>query len=291
MLYPVGLDALADKFPDRVFDVGIAEQHAVTSAAGMAMAGLHPVVAVYATFLNRAFDQVLLDVALHQCGVTFVLDRAGVTGDDGPSHNGMWDMSLLQVVPRLRLAAPRDGAQLRELLREAVDVADAPTVVRFAKGAVGPDVPAMERLGVADLLAHDPSTGSGQAKQDVFVLAVGALTGVALEAADIARRSGLGVTVVDPRWVKPFDPAIVELAARHRLVVTVEDNGRQGGVGASFTQALRDAGAQVPVRVHGVEQEFLDHAKRDVILAHQGLTPDAIAADIEASFPRNKPDA
>ena len=301
MLYPVGLDALADKFPDRVFDVGIAEQHAVTSAAGMAMAGLHPVVAVYATFLNRAFDQVLLDVALHKCGVTFVLDRAGVTGDDGPSHNGMWDMSLLQVVPRLRLAAPRDGAQLRELLREAVDVDDAPTVVRFAKGAVGPDVPAMERLGVADLLAHDPSRphgsaaggapGSGPAQQDVFVLAVGSLAGVALEAADIARRSGLGVTVVDPRWVKPFDPAIVELAARHRLVVTVEDNGRQGGVGSSFTQALRDAGAQVPVRVHGVEQEFLDHAKRDVILTRLGLTPDAIAADIEASFPRNKPDA
>jgi 1-deoxy-D-xylulose-5-phosphate synthase len=284
MLYPVGLDALADKFPDRVFDVGIAEQHAVTSAAGMAMAGLHPVVAVYATFLNRAFDQVLLDVALHECGVTFVLDRAGVTGEDGPSHNGMWDMSLLQVVPRLRLAAPRDGAQLRELLREAVDVDDAPTVVRFAKGAVGDDIPAVERLGVADLLAHDDAP-------DVFVLAVGALAGVALEAADIARRSGLGVTVVDPRWVKPFDPAIVELAARHRLVVTVEDNGRQGGVGSSFTQALRDAGAQVPVRVHGVEQEFLHHAKRDVILARLGLTPEAIAGDIEASFPRNKPDA
>jgi 1-deoxy-D-xylulose-5-phosphate synthase len=227
---------------------------------------------------------VLLDVALHKCGVTFVLDRAGVTGDDGPSHNGMWDMSLLQVVPRLRLAAPRDGAQLRELLREAVDVDDAPTVVRFAKGAVGPDVPAMERLGVADLLVHDDAP-------DVFVLAVGSLAGVALEAADIARQSGLGVTVVDPRWVKPFDPAIVELAARHRLVVTVEDNGRQGGVGASFTQALRDAGAQLPVRVHGVEQEFLDHAKRDVILTRLGLTPDAIAADIEASFPRNKPDA
>ena len=185
MLYPIGLDAFADKFPDRVFDVGIAEQHAVTSAAGMAMAGLHPVVAVYATFLNRAFDQVLLDVALHRCGVTFVLDRAGITGEDGPSHNGMWDMSLLQVVPRLRLAAPRDGSQLRELLRECVDVDDAPTVVRFPKGAVGPDVPAIERLGGADILARDlDRLGS---LQDVFVLAVGPLAQVALDAADIAR--------------------------------------------------------------------------------------------------------
>ncbi len=284
MLYPVGLDAFADKFPDRVFDVGIAEQHAVTSAAGMAMAGLHPVVAVYATFLNRAFDQVLLDVALHRCGVTFVLDRAGVTGDDGPSHNGMWDMSLLQVVPGLRLAAPRDGSQLRELLREAVDVDDAPTVVRFAKGPVGPDIPAMERLGTADLLAHDDVP-------DVFVLAAGSLAQVALDAAAIARQAGLGVTVVDPRWVKPFDPEVVGLASRHRLVVTVEDNGRQGGVGAAFTQALRDAGSDVPVRIHAVEQEFLDHAKRDVILSRLGLTPEAIADDIVATSRRNKPDA
>ncbi|MGI9085275.1 MAG: 1-deoxy-D-xylulose-5-phosphate synthase [Aeromicrobium sp.] len=283
MLYPVGLDAFADKFPDRVFGVGIAEQHAVTSAAGMAMAGLHPVVAIYATFLNRAFDQVLLDVALHRCGVTFVLDRAGVTGDDGASHNGMWDMSLLQLVPHLRLAAPRDGSQLRELLREAVDVGDAPTVVRFAKGAVGPDIPAIERLGVADVLSRDDTP-------DVFVLASGSLAQVALDAAETVRGSGLGVTVVDPRWVKPFDPAVVELAAQHRLVATVEDNGRHGGVGASFTQALRDAGCEVPVRVHAVEQEFLDHAKRDVILNRLGLTPEAIADDILAASGRNAPD-
>ncbi len=282
MLYPVGLDAFADKFPDRVFDVGIAEQHAVTSAAGMAMGGLHPIVAIYATFLNRAFDQVLLDVALHRCGVTFVLDRAGVTGDDGASHNGMWDMSLLQIVPRLRLAAPRDGSQLRELLREAVEVDDAPTVVRFAKGPVGSDVPAVERLGYADVLHRDEST-------DVFVLAVGSLAPTALAAADIARQQGVGVTVVDPRWVKPFDPAVVELAARHDLVVTIEDNGRQGGVGAAFTQALRDAGSEVCVRVHGVEQEFLDHAKRAVILERQGLTPEAVADDIAATLRRNKP--
>jgi 1-deoxy-D-xylulose-5-phosphate synthase len=279
MLYPVGLDAFADKFPDRVFDVGIAEQHAVTSAAGMAMAGLHPVVAVYATFLNRAFDQVLLDVALHRCGVTFVLDRAGVTGDDGASHNGMWDMSMLQIVPRLRLAAPRDGARLRELLREAVAVDDAPTVVRFAKGAVPADVPAVDTVGTADVLARGDH-------EDVLLLAVGSMVPTCLAAAERLEADGVGVTVVDPRWVKPFDPAVVALAARHRLVVTVEDNGRVGGVGAAFTQALRDVESDVPVRVHGVAQEFLDHAKRPVILERLGLTPDAVAADTRAAWSR-----
>ncbi|MGQ2911315.1 1-deoxy-D-xylulose-5-phosphate synthase [Aeromicrobium sp.] len=279
MLYPVGLDAFADKFPDRVFDVGIAEQHAATSAAGMAMAGLHPVVAVYATFLNRAFDQVLLDVALHRCGVTFVLDRAGVTGDDGASHNGMWDMSMLQIVPGLRLAAPRDGTRLRELLREAVAVDDAPTVVRFAKGAVPADVDAIDTVGTADVLARGGS-------DDVLVLAAGSMVPVGLGAAERLSADGLGVTVVDPRWVKPFDPAVVALAASHRLVVTIEDNGRIGGVGAAFTQALRDVESDVPVRVHGVAQEFLDHAKRPVILERLGLTPDAVAADTRAAWQR-----
>jgi len=280
MLYPVGLDAFADKFPDRVFDVGIAEQHAVTSAAGLAMGGLHPVVAVYATFINRAFDQVLLDVALHGCGVTFVLDRAGVTGDDGASHNGMWDMSLLQIVPGLRLAAPRDGSQLRELLREAVDVDDAPTVVRFAKGAVCDDLPAIERLGTCDVLSRDDAA-------DVLVVAVGAFGHLGVEVAELLRAQGHGVTVVDPRWVKPVDPALVALAAEHAIVVTVEDNGRQGGVGAAFTQAVRDAGIATPVHVHGVEQEFLDHAKRDVILGRLGLTARAVADDTLAALGRN----
>jgi 1-deoxy-D-xylulose-5-phosphate synthase len=280
MLYPVGLDAFADKFPDRVFDVGIAEQHAVTSAAGLAMGGLHPVVAVYATFINRAFDQVLLDVALHKCGVTFVLDRAGVTGDDGASHNGMWDMSLLQIVPGLRLAAPRDGAQLRELLREAVDVDDAPTVVRFAKGAVCDDLPALERIGVCDVLSRDDAA-------DVLVVAVGAFAQLGLDVAELLREQGHGVTVVDPRWVKPIDPALVALAAEHRLVVTLEDNGRHGGVGAAFTQAVRDADIDTPIRVHGVEQEFLDHAKRDVILGRLGLTASTVADDTLAALNRN----
>ncbi|HUS21123.1 MAG TPA: 1-deoxy-D-xylulose-5-phosphate synthase [Aeromicrobium sp.] len=270
MLYPTGLDAFADKFPDRVFDVGIAEQHAVTSAAGMAMAGLHPVVAIYATFMNRAFDQVLLDVAMHRQGVTFVLDRAGITGDDGASHNGMWDMSVFQVVPNLRIAAPRDGSRLRELLREAVDVDDAPTIVRFAKGAVPADVPGIERIGTGEILSQD-------AKADVFVLAVGALAGVANAAADLIREAGHGVTVVDPRWVKPIDPAIVDLAARHGLAVSVEDNGRQGGIGSTFARELQDRGYTGPVQVHGIDQQFLTHAKRDAVLADQGLSADRIA--------------
>jgi len=280
MLYPVGLDAFADKFPDRVFDVGIAEQHAVTSAAGLAMGGLHPVVAVYATFINRAFDQVLLDVALHRCGVTFVLDRAGVTGDDGASHNGMWDMSLLQIVPGLRLAAPRDGSQLRELLREAVNVDDAPTVVRFAKGPVCEDLPALDRVGGCDVLSRDEA-------RDVLVVAVGAFGHMGIAVAELLRAQGYGVTVVDPRWVKPVDGALVTLAAEHGLVVTIEDNGRQGGVGAAITQAVRDADINTPIRVHGVEQEFLDHAKRDVILGRLGLTADAVADDTLAALARN----
>ncbi len=283
MLYPVGLDAFADKFPDRVFDVGIAEQHAVTSAAGLAMGGLHPVVAVYATFINRAFDQVLLDVALHKCGVTFVLDRAGVTGDDGASHNGMWDMSLLQIVPRLRLAAPRDGSQLRELLREAVDVDDAPTVVRFAKGPVCDDLPAIERVGTYDVLSRDDAA-------DVLIIAVGAFGHLGIEVAELLRTQGFGVTVVDPRWVKPVDPALATLTGGFRRVVTIEDNGRQGGVGATITQAVRDAGIDTPIDVHGVEQEFLDHAKRDVILKRLGLTAQTVAADTLSAIGRNSTD-
>jgi 1-deoxy-D-xylulose-5-phosphate synthase len=272
MLYPVGLDAFADKFPDRVFDVGIAEQHAVTSAAGMAMAGLHPVVAVYATFLNRAFDQVLLDVALHRCGVTFVLDRAGVTGDDGASHNGMWDMSLFQLVPGLQMAAPRDGARLRELLREAVTVEDAPTIVRFAKGAVPDDLPAIDRIGRTDVLSRDDDA-------QVLLVAVGSFAHAGEKAAALLREQGVRVTVVDPRWVKPVDASLLDLAADHELVVTFEDNGRVGGVGASVTAALQDAGIATPVAVHAVAQEFLDHAKRDVVLDRLGLTPEAVAAD------------
>jgi len=273
MLHPVGLHKFALAYPDRVFDVGIAEQHAATSAAGLAMGGMHPVVAVYATFLNRAFDQVLMDVALHRCGVTFVLDRAGVTGEDGPSHNGMWDMSLLQVVPGLRIAAPRDGTQLRAQLREALDVADGPTVVRFPKSALGSDIPAVGRVGGADVLRR---TGS----RDVLVVAVGAMAATCLGVADRLADQGIGVTVVDPRWVKPVDPEFVGLARAHRLVATVEDNSRIGGVGAAFAQALRDADVDTPLRNFGIPPRFLDHGKRAEVLAEVGLTAQDLAREI-----------
>jgi 1-deoxy-D-xylulose-5-phosphate synthase len=273
MMHPVGLHQFQARFPERTFDVGIAEQHAATSAAGLAIGGLHPVVAIYATFLNRAFDQVLMDVALHRCGVTFVLDRAGVTGDDGASHNGMWDMSFLQLVPGLRLAAPRDGARLRELLNEAVDVDDAPTVVRFPKGPPPADIEALGRAGGADILARN-------GPKDVLVVAVGSMAEVAVDVAQRLVAQGIGVTVVDPRWVKPVDPAIVELAREHRLVVSIEDNGRIGGCGAVLLQTLNDAGVHTPFRLHGIPQEFLGHAKRAAILERIGLTPQALALGI-----------
>ena len=269
MLHSTGLDAFADAYPGRVFDVGIAEQHAVTSAAGLAMGGMHPVVAVYATFLNRALDQLLLDVALHGCGVTFVLDRAGVTGDDGPSHNGVWDLSFLQAVPGLRIAAPRDGTRLRELLREAIAVEDGPTVVRFPKGAVSADLAALDRAGPVDVLYR---TGG----RDVLIVAVGAMAGPAVAAAERLAAHGLGATVVDPRWIKPVPAEIPPLAVDYRLVVTVEDNVRAGGAGSAVAQALRDGGVDTPLRDLGLPARFLAHGKRPEILAEAGLTPDGI---------------
>ncbi|RZU24019.1 1-deoxy-D-xylulose-5-phosphate synthase [Streptomyces sp. BK239] len=275
MLQPVGLDKFAKAFPERVYDVGIAEQHGAVSAAGLAHAGVHPVFAVYATFLNRAFDQVLMDVALHKCGVTFVLDRAGVTGTDGASHNGMWDMSILQVVPGLRLAAPRDADQVRAQLREAVAVDDAPTVVRFSKGAVGPAVPAVGRVGGMDVL-REPGTD----RPDVLLVSVGALAPMCLEIAALLDRQGITTTVVDPRWVKPVDEAMAPLADRHRVVVTVEDNSRVGGVGSAISQALRDAGVDVPLRDFGIPPRFLDHASRAEVMAEIGLTAPDIARQV-----------
>ncbi|MCX4553766.1 1-deoxy-D-xylulose-5-phosphate synthase [Streptomyces sp. NBC_01387] len=277
MLHPVGLTEFAERFPDRVWDVGIAEQHATVSAAGLATGGLHPVVAVYATFLNRAFDQLLMDVALHRCGVTFVLDRAGVTGVDGASHNGMWDMSLLQVVPGLRIAAPRDADQLRAQLREAVDVDDAPTVLRFPKESVGEPVPAIDRVGGMDVLHRAD-------RPQVLLVAVGVLAPVCLQAAELLEGRGIGCTVVDPRWVKPVDEQLPPLAAGHRLVAVVEDNSRSGGVGSAVGQALRDAGVDVPLRTFGIPEQFLPHAKRGEVLADIGLTPVEIAGRISAAL-------
>jgi 1-deoxy-D-xylulose-5-phosphate synthase len=281
MLQPVGLQKFSMAFPERTIDVGIAEQHAVTSAAGLALGGMHPVVCLYATFLNRAFDQTLLDVALHRLPVTFVLDRAGVTGDDGASHNGMWDLSILQVVPGIRIAAPRDGATLREELREAVAVEDGPTAVRFPKGAVGDDIPALERRGPVDVLRH----GS-----DVLLVAVGAMARLALEVADRVAAQGISVTVVDPRWVTPVPAELVALAAQHRLVVTVEDNGRVGGVGATVSQALRDADVDVPARDLGITQQFLEHGSRAEVLADVGLTAQEVARKVVEAVARLEPD-
>ncbi|KFG77051.1 1-deoxy-D-xylulose-5-phosphate synthase [Streptomyces mutabilis] len=281
MLHPTGLARFADAYPDRVFDVGIAEQHAATSAAGLAVGGLHPVVAMYATFLNRAFDQVLMDVALHRLPVTFVLDRAGVTGNDGPSHNGMWDLSILQVVPGLRIAAPRDAGRLRQLLREAVAVDDGPTVVRFPKGSVGADVEAVDRMGEMDVLLRKPGLSRvAGGPEDVLIVAVGAMAGPCVEAASLIAAHGLGVTVVDPRWAKPLDTELVGAARRYRLVATVEDNGRVGGVGDAVARMLRDAEITTPVVTLGLPQTFLDHAKREQILGDAGLTPQGIAREI-----------
>ncbi|ROQ70434.1 1-deoxy-D-xylulose-5-phosphate synthase [Streptomyces sp. 840.1] len=275
MLQPVGLAKFEKAFPDRIYDVGIAEQHGAVSAAGLATGGLHPVFAVYATFLNRAFDQVLMDVALHKCGVTFVLDRAGVTGTDGASHNGMWDMSILQCVPTLRIAAPRDADQVRAQLREAVAVDDAPTVVRFSKGAVGPSVKAVSTVGGMDVL-REPAA----ARPDVLLVSIGALAPMCLEIADLLDAQGISTTVVDPRWVKPVDEAMAPLAAKHRVVVTVEDNSRAGGVGSAVAQALRDADVDVPLRDFGIPPVFLDHASRKEVMAEIGLTAPDIARQV-----------
>jgi 1-deoxy-D-xylulose-5-phosphate synthase len=273
MLHPTGLAPFAERFPERTFDVGIAEQHALTSAAGLAMAGLHPVVAIYSTFLNRAFDQLLMDVALHRQPVTVVLDRAGVTGSDGASHNGMWDMSILSVVPGLRLAAPRDGATLRQALRESVEVADGPTVVRFPKGTLPPDVPALERRGPVDVLRRAE-------RPEVLLVAIGSMVPVCLAAAERAADHGIDVTVVDPRWVQPVPDELVALAAEHRLVVTVEDCGRAGGVGSGLTRALQDRDLDVPVRTLGLPQQFLEHGSRGQVLADVGLTEQDVARRI-----------
>ncbi|WNM25716.1 1-deoxy-D-xylulose-5-phosphate synthase [Demequina capsici] len=272
MLAPVGLQPFADEFPDRVIDVGIAEQHAVTSAAGLAFAGMHPVVAVYATFLNRAFDQLLMDVALHKAGVTFMLDRAGITGDDGASHNGMWDMALLRHVPGLRLAAPRDEATLRSAFREALDVDDAPTVVRYPKGAVGDDVPALRRVEDIEILAE---LGEGPAQ--VVVLGVGAMAPTAIEVAGKLAAEGRTVLAATATWVRPVPDGLLEVLGDAELVVTVEDGLTDAGVGQEWAEFARLAGRTARWSHHGVPREFLDHASRAQVVERVGLNASAIA--------------
>ena len=303
MCGPTGLVPFATAFPDRVFDVGIAEQHALTSAAGLAMGGMHPVVAVYATFLNRAFDQLLMDCALHRLGVTVVLDRAGVTGEDGPSHHGMWDMSLAAMIPGLRLAAPRDAATLAEELAEALAISDGPTVLRFPKGAVPENIPAVRRFRVAESTDNGASTvvlrsglsgvdvlaePAAGGDRDVLLVAVGAFGGLAVEAAQLLEAQGIGVTVVDPRWALPVPSEIAAIASDHQLVVTVEDGGRSGGVGAAVTDLL--AGTGVPVRVLALPQEFLEPGSRAELLTDLGLTAKAVARGITEQVARQTPD-
>jgi len=273
MLGPTGLDKFAAAFPERTIDVGIAEQHAVTSAAGMAFAGLHPVVAVYSTFLNRAFDQLLLDVALHKAGVTFVLDRAGITGDDGPSHHGIWDMALTGIVPTLHLAAPRDSARLKEVLREAISINDAPTVIRFPKGAVPADIPAFERRDGIDVLYRGESA-------DVLLISVGAMATMAVEAASQAYREGVGVTVIDPRWVKPLPKSLITMADRYKSVVVVEDGISHGGIASALSEMFRSAGLDTPIHSIGVPLTFIEHSKRAEILSDLGITSQNIAREI-----------
>ena len=275
MLRPTGLAKFAEPHPDRCFDVGIAEQHAATSAAGLAFGGMHPVVAMYATFAN-AFDQIVMDVALHRAGVTFVLDRSGVTGPDGPSHHGVWDLAVLQVVPGIRIAAPRDAVTLREELREAVAVEDGPTVVRFPKGTAIQEIAAQRRTpDGADVLRE-------AAHRDVLVVAVGAFAKLGLEIAERLAQQGIGTTVLDPRWIVPVPASVVDLASDHRLVVTLEDGIRVGGIGTRLRPDLRAAGIDTPVHERGLPDEFLGHGSREHILERAGLTAQTIARDITA---------
>jgi 1-deoxy-D-xylulose-5-phosphate synthase len=285
MLRSVGLHPFSLAFPDRVFDVGIAEQHAVTSAAGLALGGMHPVAAIYATFLNRAFDQVMMDVALHRLPVTFVLDRAGVTGPDGASHHGMWDGSILQLVPGMRIAVPRDGARIAELLREALAVDDGPTALRFPGRLATADVPAVGKLGSMDVLRvpADP------ARRDVLLLGAGPMASLCLDAADRLADHGIAVTVVDPRWVKPLDLALLDAARQHGLVCTVEDNGRVGGFGDAVARLLRDNDIDTPVRTFGLEQQFLDHGERAQVLEAQSLTSQHLARQVTEIVAKRAP--
>ena len=273
MLGPTGLDKFEKAFPERTIDVGIAEQHAVTSAAGMAFAGLHPVVALYSTFLNRAFDQLLLDVALHKAGVTFVLDRSGITGDDGPSHHGIWDLALTGIVPNMHVGAPRDASRLREILREAVAISDAPSMLRFPKGAIQEDIPAFERRDGIDVLYRGESA-------DVFLVSVGAMAAIAVEAAGMAYREGVGVTVIDPRWVKPLPTSLVTIAQRYKSVVVLEDGIKHGGIASSISEMFRASGLATPIHSIGIPLEFIEHSKRSEIMHDLGITVQSIARSI-----------
>ena len=274
MLGPTGLDKFAQNFPERTINVGIAEQHAVTSAAGLAYAGMHPVIAIYSTFLNRAFDQLLLDVALHKAGVTFVLDRAGITGDDGPSHHGIWDLALTGIVPNMHVGAPRDGARLKEILRECVNISEAPSMIRFPKGAIPADIQAIERVSGADVLHR------GNSKQ-ALLISIGSMASMALEVAQLAHQQGIEITVVDPLWVKPISPAIIAMCADYDTVVVMEDGIKHAGIASTISETLREAGSSCILHSIGVPLEFIEHSKRNEILEDLEITPAAIVQQIK----------
>lgn len=281
MMMPVGLQPFADAYPERIFDVGIAEQHATTMAAGLAFSGMHPVVAIYATFLNRAFDQLLMDCAMHRAGVTFVLDRAGVTGPDGASHHGMWDLALTAMIPGVRVAAPRDGAQVRACVREAVAIEDGPTVVRFPKGSVAPPLTAVTTYGSLDVLA-----GSADDDVDVLIVAVGSMARLGMDTADVLAEGGTRSVVVDPRWVLPVSDDLTALARRARAVAVIEDGNVAGGIGGEVDRVLAEAGVSAPVVRIGLPKDFLDHASRGEVLQEAGLTPAAVAERVRERLPR-----
>lgn len=273
MLGPTGLDKFAQNFPDRTIDVGIAEQHAVTSAAGLAYAGMHPVIAIYSTFLNRAFDQLLLDVALHNAGVTFVLDRAGITGDDGPSHHGIWDLALTGIVPNMHVGAPRDGARLKEILGQCVEIENAPSMIRFPKGAIPADIPAVERVSGVDILHRGAS-------QQVLLISVGSMASMAREVAQLAKQQSIEITVVDPLWVKPISPAVIAMCADYGTVVVMEDGIKHAGIASSISEVLRDTESTCTMHSIGVPLEFIEHSKRHEILEDLEITPAAIVQQI-----------
>lgn len=273
MLHPTGLATFGEEFPDRVFDVGIAEQHAVTASAGMAMQGLHPVVALYSTFLNRAYDQLLMDVAMHGQGVTFVLDRAGITGPDGASHHGMWDCSILQTVPGLHLAQPRDASRLATALEQSVSVDDAPSVIRFSRDAVPDEVPAIRTVDGIDVLLETDAP-------QVLLVGFGAMVGTAMGAARLLQAQGIGVRVVDPVWSLPYNTSLTEIAAAHPYVVTVEDSGVVGGCGARLTLELAQHGHSGRIHNFGVPQRFQPHGSRGEVLEACGLTSQQVARHV-----------
>jgi len=273
MLGPTGLDKFAQSFPERTIDVGIAEQHAVTSAAGLSYAGMHPVIAIYSTFLNRAFDQLLLDVALHNAGVTFVLDRSGITGDDGPSHHGIWDLALTGIVPNMHVGAPRDGARLKEILRQSVAIQNAPSMIRFPKGAVPADIPALDRISGTDILHR------GENKQ-VLLISVGSMASMAMEVASLAKKQSIEITVIDPLWVKPISPDVIAMCGQYGTVIVMEDGIKHAGIASTISEALREAGSNCVLHSIGVPLEFIEHSKRNEILEDLAITPAEIVQQI-----------